>query len=402
MIKKLRTKFVIVIMSIVTIMLIGILSVVFLSTESRLDHQSNEMMHNLAMNPMLVERPEVKSDNIRLPFFTLQRGRNGELIARGGGYYDLSDEEFLQQLMDTVDNLGVRTGILDEYNLKFLSEHTPDGRDILVFSDISSSSNALNSLLKTCSLVFLLAFFVFLFISIMLARWIVKPVENAWARQNRFLADASHELKTPLTVITTDSEMIASGEFSQVVNSKLISDIQAMAGQMRGLVDEMLQLAKIEASGENTGLSRLDFSALAAGSSSQFEPVFFEKGLALKTEIEDGIFVKGSESQLRQAVDVLLDNACKYSAGGSETILKLRHAGKACILSVTNSGEGIPPDKLDAVFERFYRVDEARSMNGSYGLGLAIAKEAVENSGGKIWVESFGGVTTFYIQIPAA
>ena len=147
--------------------------------------------------------------------------------------------------------------------------------------------------------------------------------------------------------------------------------------------------------------SLLDLSQLTADSLLPFEPVFFEKDLLLESNLESGLFVKGSEEHLHQVVDILLDNAAKYSAPGGTVRVALKRQGSGCLLSVSNPGEEIGKEDLKNIFKRFYRIDKARAMNHSYGLGLAIADSVVKEHGGKIWAESEKGVNTFFVQLPA-
>ena len=131
-----------------------------------------------------------------------------------------------------------------------------------------------------------------------------------------------------------------------------------------------------------------------------FEPVYFEAGRELVCQIDPGIWVLGSESHLRQVVDILLDNALKYSTPNGMVSVDLASTGRNCVLSVASPGEPIPKEDLKNIFKRFYRADKARAMNGSYGLGLSIAEAIVAAHKGKIWAESKNGYNIFYVQIP--
>ncbi len=241
----------------------------------------------------------------------------------------------------------------------------------------------------------------FLFVSILLARWAVKPVEHAWEQQRQFVADASHELKTPLTVILTDTELLQSGSCTEEDNSRFLGSIRTMSEQMRGLVEELLSLTRADNTDARRAQQPMDWSKCVADAILPFEPVFYENGLALESEIEDGVSVKGSEVQLRQVTEILLDNAKKYCAPNTATRVVLKRQGRHALLTVENLGEEIAKDELEKIFLRFYRLDKARSMNHSYGLGLAIARQIVESHKGKIWAESGGGINRFCVQLPA-
>jgi len=131
-----------------------------------------------------------------------------------------------------------------------------------------------------------------------------------------------------------------------------------------------------------------------------FEPLFFEKGLELESHLDAGISVNGSESHLRQVVEILLDNAMKYTCPESRVWVYLLRQGKDCLLSVANPGPEISKADLKNIFKRFYRADKARSEGGSYGLGLSIAESIVREHRGKIWAQSVRSINTFFVQLP--
>ena len=400
MIRRLRLKFILINMSIVTIMLVVILGLVFYFTSAGLEAESIHMMESIAAQPFHLGIPSEQGEDVRLPFFTLQLGPQGELLAVGGGYYDLSDGEFLDDLIALAFASPKQLGVIREYNLRYYWADIP-ARPCLVFADISSEQATLDNLVRTCALIGGLSFLLFLGISILLSKWAVRPVDLAWRQQRQFVADASHELKTPLTVIITNAELLQSGEYGEESRQKFLSGILAMSQQMRGLIQQMLELASAD-HGEGERLSDpIGLSKLVADAVLPFEPVFFEAGLTLTTEIEEGIQTAGDQEQLRQVVEILLDNARKYAAaGGAAQVLLRRRSRSRCVLTVADQGEPIPQEALGSLFKRFYRADPARSRNGSFGLGLSIAESIVQRHGGKIWAESAGGVNSFHVELP--
>ena len=147
--------------------------------------------------------------------------------------------------------------------------------------------------------------------------------------------------------------------------------------------------------------TELDLSALVNDALLPFEPVLFEAGHTLTARVEDGIRVRGNAAQLRQVVEILLDNARKYAQPDGWVLLTLaRQGGRHCVLSVADPGAPLTPQECRDIFKRFYRVDSARAMNHSYGLGLAIAARIAEAHRGRIWAESSGGINTFYFTMP--
>lgn len=401
MTRKLRCKFIAVIMSIVTVMLCIIMCMLYFFTKRNMENDSVHMMKNIADNPFLLRLPSEMPRDMRLPYFTLQLGTWGELIATGGGYYDLSDEGFLKKLIDAAFSTDASTGIIDDYNLRFFRKSTAVSQ-ILVYADISSELTALNSLLRNCILTGIACFLAFLGISFLLARWMVQPVDRAWRQQRQFIADASHELKTPLTVIMTNAELLQNADYNDVNKYAFSSGILVMSRQMRNLLEQMLELARSDNVQSDTVFSAFDLSQIVLDAVLPFEPVFFERGLALHTNIDENILIKGDPAQLRQVVDILLDNAQKYSCQKGSTWVFLQRRGKGrCLLTVADEGEAIPPQDLNNLFKRFYRADRARSRTGSFGLGLSIAEAIVDRHKGKIWAESKNGINTFFVELAA-
>ena len=397
MLRKLRLKFVIINMAIVTAMLCVIFGLIYHSTRVDLEQENLNMMRAIASFPALDRpgRPDQPPEEVRLPYFTLQIEADGTVSAFGGGYYDLSDGKFLQDLADKVMAAGGDTGVLEEYNLRFCRLPTPMG-ERLVFSDISSERATLDSLVRTCLLIGSLSFLAFLGLSLLLARWAVRPVERAWQQQRQFVADASHELKTPLAVITTNAELLQGTQ-----EAGPASHILSTARQMRQLVEGLLELARADGGASETPMARVDWSALVEEALLPFEPAFFERGLALTPRVQPGLAVWGRADQLRQAVDILLDNAQKYAVSPSAVYLHLDRVNhNRCLLMVENRADPLSPQELEDIFKRFYRTDRARSRDGSFGLGLPIAKQIVSAHRGRIWAESREGRVRFYIELP--
>ncbi len=400
MIKKLRFKFVLVNMSIATLLLAVILGLVFYFTRASLEAESIRMMQGIAAQPFHVSLPDELGEDVRLPFFTIQLGPGGELAATGGGYYDLSDGAFLRDLVDTVFASPKRLGVIEEYGLRYYRSDLPVSQ-CLVFSDMSSEKATLESLTRTCLLIGGLGFLLFLGVSILLSRWAVRPVERAWKQQRQFVADASHELKTPLTVIMTSAELAQSPDYGREERQRFLEGILTMSRQMKGLIEEMLQLARADQADTQAAFAPVALSRLVSDALLPFEPVFFEAGLALEADVAEDIQVSGNAAQLRQVVEILLDNARKYSrAGGSTQVSLSRPRRGRCLLTVANQGEPLSDQALQNIFKRFYRADPARSRTGSFGLGLAIAETIVTRHHGRIWAESREGRNLFHVELP--
>lgn len=341
----------------------------------------------------------MRPDSVRLPFFTVEVSKTGAITAAGSDLYDLSDEDFLRELVLAAQADGKNDGLLSSYHLRFFRAVTPDGEKY-VFADTSAEQATLKSLIRTSVLIGLGSLAVFFALSVLLARWAVRPVELAWRQQKQFVADASHELKTPLSVILTNAELLQSAQ-GEETRQRFSANVLTAATQMRALVSGLLDLARSDQAGLSSARERLDWSKTVLDACLPFEPVFFERGLTFSYDVEPGLFVLGDAAQLSRCVDILLDNAQKYTESGGAVKLTLARQGKTrCRLCVSSTGAPLSPADCRKIFERFARLDGARHRDGSYGLGLSIAESIVSRHGGKIRAEGADHENRFFIELP--
>ena len=394
MIRRLRIKFICAVMAVAIVLLCVLFGTVLHFTRSGLEAESIQAMRAAALEPPGRVRPWESQE--RLPCFTLQFSPRGDLLV-SGEHVDLTGEAFLQELLARALETGTESGVLRDYGLRFLRTGPPD-RPAVVFASLAGETRTMERLVRTCLLAGGGTLLAFLVVSILLSRWMTGPVEEAWKRQRQFVADASHELKTPLTVIQTNAELLGNGGFD--AQTRYRENILAMSRQMRTLVEGLLELARADSGLTERTVETVDFSGLVQDALLPFEPVFFERGLSLESEVEAGVLVRGSPEKLRRMVDVPLDNAQKYTDPGGAVLVRLVRQGRYGLLSVSGPGKELSPQECRDVFKRFYRVDPARTGDGSCGLGLAIAREIATAHGGKIWAESGGGRNTFLIRLP--
>ncbi len=275
------------------------------------------------------------------------------------------------------------TGTIGTYS--YLIQQKRYGK-IIVFMDISLQQNQTKSLLITTINVAIASMFAFFVISVILSFWLVKPVKETLNKQRLFISNASHELKTPLAVISANSDVLE----TDIGENKWLSYIRSETLRMNELVNELLCLARLDdKSGHKIIMSQFNLSDVVLSASLPFESTIFENGKKFDVDVEPDIMYTGDESSIKHILSILIDNAVKYSKEQGEISVKLYTHSNRKVIEVYNTGEGIPPDKLKKVFERFYRQDEVRnSKSGGYGLGLAIAKETVEAHNGKITAQS--------------
>ena len=299
---------------------------------------------------------------------------------------------------------SVTQGHADGLGYYYRIEKTESGYMLAFASDTYVSQGTL-SLLGPFLLAGLGALAAFFVVSVLLSNWAVRPVERAWRQQQQFIADASHELKTPLTVIIANDSILASQPDATVASQmQWIESTETEARLMQGLVNDMLYLAQMEDGEREHVLSRLDFSDVVQNVALQFESVAFERGVLIESSIAPGMEVNGDQMRLMRMVATLVDNACKYTESNGSVRVTLEKRSQVCRLSVHNSGTPIAPDDLPHLFDRFYRADKARtSGKGGYGLGLSIAKSIAEDHGGTIRVASSAAEgTTFTVELPLA
>ena len=397
MLRRLKIKFVCIFMIIVTVMLGIIFGTVISMTHRNIEQHSISAMRDIATLPNSSSMPPKGPEPPAIPHFSLIVTPDGEFIAEDNGMFDLSDEEYLNSLFEYAESRDEESGTVPDTSLRYFRNKTPMGNSY-IFTDISSESDMFESLYRTSIIIGIIAFVLFFVISIFLANWAVRPVEDAWKKQKQFIADASHELKTPLTVITTNAELMKSEE-SDGNKARFTDNILTMSKQMRGLVESMLEIARLDNGGLKKDFAFFDLSETVSDAVLPFEALFFEKEQNFSSEIETGIRINGNSEQIKQVVDILLDNANKYAPVNSDVKLILKKQSRnQCRISVSNEGETIPEEDLKNIFKRFYRGDKTRQMNNSYGLGLSIAESIVKEHSGKILVESKNGINTFTVQ----
>ena len=234
----------------------------------------------------------------------------------------------------------------------------------------------------------------------LLANWTIKPVEKAWNQQKEFIANASHELKTPLTVISTNTDVVLSYPEDTVESqTKWLNYIKNETVRMSKLVNNLLCIAKYDAKRIETASEKIDLSNIVETISLQYEPLAFENKKTLITDIDSGIQILGDDDKIKQVVNILMDNALKYSLPDGTIKLSLKRIKQSSVcLTVSNTSENIEQEQLDKIFDRFYRVDTSRNRKtGGSGLGLNIAKTIVENHKGTINVVNKDNITSFIV-----
>lgn len=394
MLKKLRLKFIVINMLLVSVVLLFVFVSIGLDTFYRLEddvymsmNRSLEMDGKSHVHPQIggeIRDPE-GSFNAVVVVVEVDSLGNIEIILNDNA--DM-EESILQDAVKATLEQDNEQGKIPELHLYYL-KRSMNGRTKIAFADSDYVVDHMRRLLLNSIGIDIVSLSLLFFITLFLSRWALKPVEKAWEQQKQFVADASHELKTPLTVIMANTDILKLHPDDTIrQQEKWIKSTSDEVLYMRRLIDDMLFLAQSDAAKHKLVLSQIDLSELTLECVLQFEPVFFEKGVRLVSHIDESIQVLGDTRQLKQLVAILLDNACKYAGTGGKAYISLTAQSGNAVLRVINNGTIIQKEELPRLFERFYRSDKARTREGGFGLGLPIARSIVDNHNGSITASS--------------
>ncbi len=272
---------------------------------------------------------------------------------------------------------------------------------IYAYVDISTEHDILNNMIIRFAIIFLIGFAAVYVISSFITKRSISKIDEAFTKQRQFISNASHELKTPLAIINTNTDVLLS-KVKQPETQKWLDNIKFETDRMNGLTKDLLYLAKVTEQNHSTlDKERLNLSELTESVILSFEALAYEKNITFNYDIEKDINSWMSREHYNQLLHILIDNAIKYNEqnGSVEVHMKTNH--NFVHLIVKNTGNGIPKEDIPNVFDRFYMGDKSRSANpNSYGLGLSIAKSIVDGYGGKITCDSVvGSYTSFEVKL---
>ena len=400
MIRKLRIKISVILSVVLTIVIVGVMITINFIEHSNNHTQISERLLKIAYNdgviPKEYRNPNKNSDSGYIDTFSVLIDGAYNLIGIYAGRTDVISQDEYIELANEAVNSREKTGEINNY--AYLSEFKAYGK-IIVFLDISQYNSSEKNLLITSLIMGIVGIMLFIIISITLSFWLVRPVKENFEKQKRFISDASHELKTPLAVICANTDVLE----SEIGENKWLSYIRLESKRMSELVNELLCLARLDdKSGHQLVMTQINLSDLVLSVSLPFESTVFEMGKKFDVDVQPDIMCKGDESSLKHIITILIDNAVKYSDEHGKILVKLHKQSNKNIIEVYNTGEGIKPENISKIFERFFRQDESRnSKTGGYGLGLPIAKSSVEAHGGKISVQSeYGKWAKFTVTLP--
>lgn len=321
--------------------------------------------------------------------------------------FDMEDT-FYTEALQKVDQNKVgdserQTGqfALDGTDWAYVVDPSGDGH-MIVFIDVTAQQGILTNLIYTFAVVGLVMLIVIYFLSRYFANRSIAPVREAFEKQKQFIGDASHELKTPLAIINTNADVLLANQEDTIANqAKWLHYIKSETERMTGLTNDLLYLTQMDDSRSTMIHAKFNMSDAVESIILPMEAVIFEKNISLDYNIEPNLTVHGNSEQIKQVILILLDNAVKYSGPKGSVNVTLQKQNNDVMLAVSNTGEGIAPEHLDRIFDRFYRTDSSRARkHGGHGLGLAIARSIVDQHKGEVYARSVVGEgATFYVRL---
>jgi signal transduction histidine kinase len=413
MFKKLRNNMMLFNVITVFLVMVTAFSVIYFATYSSIEKENERWLEAMSVVPFNRPFPVGSGEADLIPErFGADYRVSFVLLVKNGELENVSSHlDFAEQVYDeALEKTGGETAgkmTLSGRKWAFMTSvaqlYGTDQYERIVFLDITSGSDTLRELLITLFSVGLAVLLALLWFSYRFAVRAIRPIEESYNKQKQFVADASHEFKTPLAIIGANLDAIETSASESVESQKeWFGYIRAELKRARKLVDDLLYLAKVE-NVNFDGNTPFDLSRACETACASMEAVLYDSGISLDTDIKKNVIVMADAEKITQVIYILLDNAGKYTPRDGRIMLSLGLEHDKAVVRVSNTGRGIDAVDLPKIFDRFYRPDTSRSQEtGGFGLGLSIAKTIVERSGGEISAESGGGMTTFTVRLKSA
>jgi signal transduction histidine kinase len=402
MFKKLRNKLVLTNLSILTVLLLAVFGSLYISTYNNVTSRSESEIDAIIERQQLPGNPTIPIDEpdnmipIQSVSFSLEI-EDGEII-NALSRIEL-DDQLYENAYSLVDgNDGTIT--LDEQIWRYKGIETMNGT-LITFLNVTNDQQLLSGTLTRFTIIFIISFVLVALISYFMTNRSIIPIRETFDKQKRFISDASHELKTPLTVINANVDVLLSQNTNKE-DKKWLTYIQNEVVRMNKLTHNLLYLANVSNEEAQFVASSINISAEVESSLLSVEALAYEKDIELKYTIEPNTYVTYNLEQFTQILMILLDNAIKYTPNKGVIDVSLTKTNNYVYFTINNTGNGIKEDDIPQLFDRFYKVDESRqNTSQSYGLGLSILKAICDNNNTKITVSSeVGAYTKFELRFP--
>ena len=399
------------IMGLLTLILLGTLLTISLTTYSAV-YRNNQRILEVFLDDYIngngpkeapkdaMGTPEDRIATEAAVMYLVEFSSDGSAVGIMNDVKPVMSDEALKNLAAQLMTGGKRRGISGRMIYRIASDES-SGRSYVAMMDNTLIDSSMKTLIMNTVVFGAGALIILFFVSLKASKEIMKPVEDTYQKQKQFISDAGHELKTPISTVNANAEILQ----REIGNNRWLDNILYENRRMKELVTGLLDLSRTE--NVEAVHTDVDFSRIVTGGILPFDSTAFEKGLLLESDIEQDIHLEGDPNQLGQLVATLLDNAVSHAEktqnaneSAGKILVTLHEEDKCAVLKVTNPGKEIPAEERDRIFERFYRTDSSRELNGHYGLGLAIAKAVVTAHEGEIKVECDNGITTFIVRIP--
>ena len=401
MFRRSRLKIILLVMGSVLLLFMSLIGVIYASSYAEINEQNKEMLQSYVdsyslsdKNKKMQQSPEKKHTNDtprnkdeqpphnkdgeppprqelykHVDFYSVAYDKDGTVLKIDNSQSNVIDEEAILEIAETIRTSGLEYGRSDSYI--YLNVRR-ESYNLTVFMDNTLTKNNMRTLMKNTFTYSIVCIAVIVILSTFLSFRIVAPLEENYTKQKQFISDAGHELKTPVSVISANAELLEREIGSDNI---WLSNIIYENEKMSVLISQLLELSRTERVVQQ--FEQFNMSRTVMGEILPFESIVFEKNLSLESDVDENIMITGSSKGIAQLTGILLDNAVSHCTPGGRIDLTLKEKKKTVVLTVINDGKPIPSEHIDRIFDRFYRVDSARGDDNHYGLGLSIAKAIV-------------------------
>lgn len=344
----------------------------------------------------LVEPDENIEMQYERRFFTVTFISDTELVINLDKIAAVDTETAVRYAFE-LNSKGRNKGFKGYYRYMKTSVITENGeKNMYIFLDCNRELLTFYNFLFTSITVSVIGLLLVLMLLIVFSKFAIKPIAESYEKQKRFVTDASHELKTPLTIISANADVL---EIEQG-NNEWIDSIRNQVMRLKDFTEKLVLLAKMDEEGAPLNKQAFSLSDVVKNSVENFRASIDVGHKTLACDIDSDINYYGDEEMIKVLADVLIDNAVKYSNDGGTIHISLKADYNNCIFTVFNTAEYVDVDKLDMIFERFYRLDESRNSGmGGHGIGMSAAKAIVTAHGGTITADSDGKSMTITVSL---